>query len=85
MHICIHMTKVISLSDKAYKKMKAIKADSESFSDVVIRLTDKKTKMPITKFFGKWPGGIEELNRIETILNEDRKKFKTRDVSELLS
>ncbi|MBI5392932.1 antitoxin VapB family protein [Candidatus Woesearchaeota archaeon] len=79
------MTKIISLSDKAYSRMKSIKADSESFSDVVIRLTEKKTKMPISAFFGKWPGGAEELNKIERILKEDRKRFKTRDVHELLS
>ncbi|MBS3136971.1 antitoxin VapB family protein [Candidatus Woesearchaeota archaeon] len=79
------MTKVISLSDNAYGRIKSIKAESESFSDVVIRLTEKKIKKPITDFFGKWPGGTEELNRIERILKEDRKKFKTRDIHELLS
>ena len=85
MRIYINMTKIISLSDKAYGRMKSIKAETESFSDVVIRLTEKKIKKPISDFFGKWPGGTEELNRIEKILKEDRRKFKTRDVNGLLS
>ena len=36
------MTKVISLSDKAYDQLKGLKEGNDSFSDVVIKLTQKK-------------------------------------------
>ncbi|MHA1363392.1 MAG: antitoxin VapB family protein [Candidatus Freyarchaeota archaeon] len=36
------MTKTISLSDEAYKLLKSIKRNNESFSDVIKRLVGKK-------------------------------------------
>ncbi|MBS7251569.1 MAG: antitoxin VapB family protein [Candidatus Freyarchaeota archaeon] len=39
------MTKTISLSDEAYKLLKSIKRDGESFSDVIKRLVGKKGKL----------------------------------------
>lgn len=36
------MVKVVSLSDSAYSTLKAQKAGGESFSDVVLRLVEKK-------------------------------------------
>ena len=39
------MTKTISLSDKAYKLLKSIKRNNESFSDVIKRLVGKKGKL----------------------------------------
>ncbi|MBI3033362.1 antitoxin VapB family protein [Candidatus Woesearchaeota archaeon] len=79
------MVKVISLSNKAYEELKALKQGHDSFSDVVIKLVEKKPKGNLMDFFGKWPGGKEELDKIAKILEEDRKKFKTRDYHELLS
>ncbi len=80
MHTCIGMTRVISLSDEAYEKLKSEKEGKESFSDVVNKLTSEKKKVSIMDFAGKWPGGKEELDRIEKIIYEDRKKFKLRKV-----
>ncbi|MEM4310952.1 MAG: antitoxin VapB family protein [Nitrososphaerales archaeon] len=65
------MTKVISLSDKAYESLKKIKGEGESFSDVVMRLIEKERAKPLTEFAGKWVG-----NDIEKIFMEilgDRK------------
>nr|MDO8077369.1 antitoxin VapB family protein [Candidatus Freyarchaeota archaeon] len=39
------MTKTISLSDEAYKLLKSIKRNNESFSDVIKRLVGKKGKL----------------------------------------
>ncbi|MGQ9625216.1 MAG: antitoxin VapB family protein [Candidatus Jordarchaeum sp.] len=39
------MTKTISLSDEAYKLLKSIKRNDESFSDVIKRLVGKKGKL----------------------------------------
>lgn len=45
-------TTTISLSEEAYKNLKALKGENESFSDVVMRLSGaKKDKM---KGFGAW-------------------------------
>lgn len=73
------MTRVISLSDEAYGRLKAAKIEGESFSGVVNRLASLEKK-DIMDFAGKWPGGNEELDKIEKIVYEDRKKFKLRKV-----
>ncbi|KXB02452.1 hypothetical protein AKJ44_00225 [candidate division MSBL1 archaeon SCGC-AAA261F17] len=47
-------TTTISLSEEAYKNLKALKGENESFSDVVMRLSGgEKDKM---KGFGAWSG-----------------------------
>ncbi len=78
MHVYMHMTRVISLSDEAYDELKKLKKEGDSFSDVVLKVT-RKEKKPLTEFFGKWPEP-KELNRIEKELEEERKRAKTRDV-----
>ncbi|MBI5253290.1 MAG: antitoxin VapB family protein [Euryarchaeota archaeon] len=70
------MTKVISLSDKAYEVMVKLKKGGESFSDVVLKLSKKKEKMPLTVFAGKWKGG--DVDRVFGKVMEDREKGKSR-------
>jgi len=41
MHIVCSMTKIISLSEKAYETLKCMKKSGESFSDVVLRVASK--------------------------------------------
>ncbi len=74
------MTKVISLSNKAYSTLSTLKESEESFSDVVLRISQNATKKPITYFYGRWPGPTDELDAIEKQLAKDRKSAKTRDV-----
>ena len=74
------MMRVISLSDDAYDRLKELKNEGESFSKVVNRLASSVKKKSILDFAGKWPGGTEELDRIEKIIYEDRKRFKLRKV-----
>ncbi len=74
MHLCIHMTKVISLSDDAYSALKLRKTEQDSFSDVVLKLTGKKQS--ILDLCGTWPAA--EADAIKKVLAIDRKKFKTR-------
>ena len=38
------MVKVISLSNDAYEKLKALKKENQSFSDVVVEVTANKKK-----------------------------------------
>lgn len=75
------MTKVISLSNEAYEKIKSVKQQGESFSDVVLKLVKKVKKKPLSDFLGKWAGPETEIEDIKKILEEGRKKFKTREVN----
>ena len=74
------MTRVISLSDEAYGKLKAVKGEKESFSDVVNKLAASATKKSLLDLAGKWVGSKEETDRIFREIYEDRKKFKMRTV-----
>ena len=66
-------TKNISLSEDAYNKLKKLKEEGESFSDVVRRITD--TYSDITKFSGTFP----EIAEVKEELKKERKEFSTRD------
>lgn len=78
MYICT-MTKVISLSDKAYETLKHLKKEGESFSDVVLAMA-KDTKAEILGFAGKWHGDHKEMDSIFASIFSERKKTKTRDI-----
>jgi predicted CopG family antitoxin len=76
------MVKVISLSEEAYKKLKAIKG-KKSFSEVVVEITDERRarkKRNIMDFFGAFKENADEWKEIEKKIYEDRKKFKLREV-----
>ncbi|MEK6890779.1 MAG: antitoxin VapB family protein [Nanoarchaeota archaeon] len=45
------MTKVISISDEAYDKLKKLK-DEKSFSEIIVELTLEKTNDNLMKFAG---------------------------------
>jgi predicted CopG family antitoxin len=75
------MTKVISLSESAYAKMKAMKQGGESFSDVVHRMAENTGKKSLVEFFGRWPGPVKEVESIKRTLEKDRRRFKTREAS----
>jgi predicted CopG family antitoxin len=73
------MVKVISLSEEAYNKLKAIKFE-RSFSEVVVDLVERKKKKDLSKFFGIWAGREEEIKKMKKMIGEDRKRFKLREV-----
>ncbi len=73
------MTKVISISDNAYDFLSKLKEEGESFSGVILKIAIEKKK-PLADFCGAWHGDKGELDKIEKILKEDRKKFRTRSV-----
>lgn len=50
------MTKVISLSEEAYKTLKKLKRSGESFSDIIVRLIKGVEAKPLDEFAGKWVG-----------------------------
>ena len=75
------MVKVISLSNEAYSKLRALKGD-KSFSDVVIHLVEEKKgrKGDLMRFFGVWSKDKKELEKIKKTLEEDRAKAKLKEV-----
>ena len=75
------MTKVISLSDEAYKRLYDLKVGKESFSDVVLKVTEKEVKKPLTDYAGCWKGSKDELDKIAKVLREEREETKFRDVN----
>jgi predicted CopG family antitoxin len=71
------MTKVISLSEKAYHILKKLKRGRESFSDVVIRITKDAEPNPLINFAGRWAG--DDANEVSQILMREREAASTRE------
>lgn len=71
------MVKVISLSNEAYGKLKAIKGD-RSFSEVVVEITDVRRKKSMMDFFGIWKEDAEYWNNFEKNIEGIRKRAKLR-------
>ena len=86
-YICVcaytYMVKVISLSDEAYRRLKSLKHE-KSFSDVVIELVKegetKKKRKSVMDFVGIWADDKNEIDKIKRIMENDRKKFKLREI-----
>ena len=72
-----YMVKVISLSDEAYRKLKALKKDG-SFSEIVIELIDHTAKRNIMDFAGAFKDNSDEWKKINETIYKDRKKFSLR-------
>ncbi|MBI2583822.1 MAG: antitoxin VapB family protein [Candidatus Aenigmarchaeota archaeon] len=65
------MTKLVSISEEAYERLKTMKGEKESFTDVVIKLTKKR---PLESFFGSVPE--EMAKRMETDITEARARHR---------
>jgi len=75
------MVKMVSFSEEAYKRLKAMKGD-KSFSEIVLEITDERLakRKNIMKFAGIWADRSDEWEKIKKKIYEDRKKFKLREV-----
>ena len=78
MHIVSVMTKVISLSKKAYETLKGMKKTGESFSDVVLRVAGEKQEKSILEFAGTWKG--DDIDQVFSIVLKDREQSKSREI-----
>jgi predicted CopG family antitoxin len=78
MHIVFVMTKVISLSEKAYETLKGMKKPGESFSDVVLRVAKEKKKKSLLEFSGTWEG--DDADEVLALLMKDREQSRSRQV-----
>ena len=79
MRIVFAMTKVISLSEKAYQTLKGMKKPGESFSDVVLRVGGKEKKRSLMEFAGCWKG--DDIDEVFAIVLKDREQAKSREVN----
>lgn len=70
-------TKNISISEDAYDRLKSLKEEDESFSDVINRISRNYTN--VTKFSGAFP----EIGEVKEELEREREEFETREVEEL--
>ncbi len=77
MHITLTMTKVISLSEKAYETLKGMKKSGESFSDVILRVASKEHKRSILEFAGTWKGN--DIDEVFSLVLKDREQAKSRE------
>ncbi len=57
------MVKTISISDEVYKKLKKMKLEGESFSDVINRLIERRTK-------------ISDIAEMNILTEEEAKKIE---------
>lgn len=80
MYVHMHMVKVISLSNEAYGRLKALKIGDKSFSEIVIEITPEIRKKNLMDFFGIWKDEANEWKEIEKKIYKDRKKFKLKEV-----
>lgn len=71
------MTKVISISDEAYNELTNLKGAHESFSKIVIKLTNKEKKKSILELAGEWKE-LNEMDKIFSDILERRHKSKWR-------
>ena len=76
MHIVLSMTKVVSLSKKAYQTLKDLKRPNESFSDVVLRVAGERKKKSLLEFSGKWVG--DDIDEVFLQVKKDREQSASR-------
>jgi len=72
------MTKVVSLSKKAYQTLRDLKRPNESFSDVVLRISNTKQKKSILQFAGTWNGN--DIDEIYIQLQNTREKSTSLEI-----
>lgn len=73
-------SKNISLKKEAYKRLITLKKPKESFSDEIIRLTEKNTGSCLTGFLGLW----KNMSKEEKECFEEGVKISRAGMSKLL-
>jgi len=72
------MTRVVSLSNKAYKMLKERKREGESFSDVIMKLIEGEKRVSLTTFAGKWNG--DDIDKVFEVIKKERLLSATREI-----
>jgi len=74
----MHMTKVISLSNRAYEVLSSLKKGKESFSDVVLKLSKREKKKSLVVYSGRWKG--DDITEVFATVSKERKNSRSREV-----
>jgi predicted CopG family antitoxin len=61
-------SKNVTITEDAYDRLKALKREGESFSDLVMRLTERVDPM---EFAGSCPGLAEEVDAAREAVRDD--------------
>jgi predicted CopG family antitoxin len=77
-HMQAAMTKVISLSERAYGTLKKLKRPNESFSDLVIRMAGQEGRESILEFAGTWKGS--DIEDVFSQIMKDRERSASRRI-----
>jgi len=72
------MTKVISLSERAYGTLKRLKRPNESFSELVLRMAGQKERRSLLEFAGAWKG--DDIDRVYSQVMKDRERSTSRRI-----
>ena len=72
------MTKVISLSERAYGTLRKLKRTNESFSDLVLRMAGQGDRNSILEFDGTWKGG--DIEEVFSQIMKDRERSASRRI-----
>ena len=72
-------TRTLSITEEAYRALKAKKKEGESFTDVILRLTGNKGSARRLEMMDELHSP-ELADRVEQASREFHKSFKTRDV-----
>jgi predicted CopG family antitoxin len=73
-------TRTLSITEEAYRALKASKKEGESFTDVILRLTGSRGSARRLLEMMDELYSPELAESIEQASKESRKSFKTRDV-----
>ncbi|MCP8313224.1 MAG: antitoxin VapB family protein [archaeon] len=73
------MTRVVSLSNKAYKMLKERKREGESFSEVIMKLIEGEKRVSLTTFAGKWNG--DDIDKVFDMIKKERLLSATREIT----
>jgi len=66
-------TRTISISETAYERLKALKRDNESFSDVIIRFFPARKKLShVLKELGANPELAEAIEKASVTMRHER-------------
>jgi predicted CopG family antitoxin len=68
------MTKIISLSDNAYKELKKIKSN-KSFSEVILSIAKTTNKGKVLEFFGVGGIDMEKIKKLDKAWKKWSQKF----------
>ena len=70
-------TKTITITEEAYNRLANEKADGESFTEVIKRIS---ARGKLSDCFGKWEGDQKELTEIQMVMKKAWKDSRFEDV-----